>query len=52
MSDQELEALRRQLAERGLRFSDDDLRELLRGWRGLQPQIERVRARLAEPEGE
>lgn len=44
-----LEDFRRRLAELGLNFSDEDVRELFRGWQGIKPQIERVRAKLAEP---
>jgi hypothetical protein len=30
------------------RLDDDDLRQLQRGWEGLQPQLARVRAGLPE----
>ena len=50
MSDEtDLAAFRRRTAELGLAFAEDDLIELHRGWRGLQPQLERLRAGLPGP---
>ncbi len=44
-----LTAFRLKLAERGLALADDDVAELYRGWRGLQPQLERLRRDLPPP---
>ena len=39
-------AFRQRTAALGLKFSDDDLAELARGWAGLQPQLARLRRGL------
>lgn len=50
MSDEaDLDAFRRRAADLGLALAEDDLIELHRGWRGLQPQLERLRRGLESP---
>lgn len=47
--DPSLAEFRRRTAALGLAFADDDLIELHRGWRGLQPQLDRLRRGLPGP---
>jgi hypothetical protein len=46
MSEDKRAAFRERTAALGLRFSDEDLAELARGWEGLQPQLARLRRGL------
>jgi hypothetical protein len=48
MSDEDLAAFKQRTAALGLAFDDEDLAELARGWKGLQPQLARLRSGLAD----